>query len=159
LRSHCRPKTRSSDPTTSRRAEIGTSVSAGPSAATAAASATVAAATPRSEERHPRVIPAARTIVSASTISTALARKAERTRKTALTSPRSAVQRLDLAREVLLANAPLQLQRRRHLALLGGEVAREDREALDLLEPRELGVHVVDDSLKEIVHVLAAKLP
>src|SRR5205085_4179674 len=94
-----------------------------------------------------------------STISTALARKAERTRKTALMTPLSAVQRLDLAREVLLADAPLQLQRRRHLAVLGGEVAREDREALDLLEPREVGVHLVDDPLDEAVHVRAAQLP
>src|SRR2546421_74732 len=87
LRSHCSPKTSSSAPTTRRRAEIGTSVSAGPSAAVAAARTPVAAPTPRRDERQPRVIPAASTIVSASTISTALARKAERTRKTALTSP------------------------------------------------------------------------
>ena len=38
------------------------------------------------------------------------------------------------SREVLLDDAPPQLQRRRDLALLGREVPREDREALDLLE-------------------------
>ena len=44
LRSHCRPKMSRSAPTTSRSASIGTSVSAGPSAATTTASAPVAAA-------------------------------------------------------------------------------------------------------------------
>ena len=43
---------------------------------------------PASAERQPRVIPAASTIVSASTISTALARNEERTRKTALIGQR-----------------------------------------------------------------------
>ena len=41
----------------------------------------VAAPRPASADRQPRASPAARTIVSASTISTALARNAERTRK------------------------------------------------------------------------------
>src|SRR5207302_8332976 len=53
----------------------------GPSAAVIAASASVAAPTPASDDRQPRASAEARTIVSASTISTALARKAERTRK------------------------------------------------------------------------------
>jgi hypothetical protein len=39
------------------------------------------------------------------------------------------------------------LQRRRDLVLLGAEVAREDREALDLLVARAVGVHLVDDRL------------
>ena len=58
----------------------------GPNAATTATSPRIAAATPASAERQPRVSPAASTIVSASTISTALARNDERTRKTALTA-------------------------------------------------------------------------
>ena len=53
-----------------------------------AARATTAAPVPAREERQPRARPAARTIVSASTISTALARNAERMRKTALMTPR-----------------------------------------------------------------------
>src|SRR5947199_245309 len=57
-------------------------VSAGPSAATMTASASTAAAIPMSEDRHPRAMPDASTMVSASTISTALARNADRTRKT-----------------------------------------------------------------------------
>src|SRR4051812_45055678 len=61
---------------------MGISVSAGPSAATTTASAAVAAPTPTSEERQPRVSPAASTIVSASTISTALARKVDAKRRT-----------------------------------------------------------------------------
>ena len=51
-------------------------------------------------------------------------------------------------------DAALQLQRRRHLVLVGGEVAREDREALDLLEARALGVHVVDDGLHATLDLL-----
>src|SRR3954464_9541202 len=85
LRSHCRPKTSRKAPTTSRSVSSGITVSAGPSTATTTASRTTAAATPVRLDRQPRAIPAARTIVRASTISTALARKAERTRKTALT--------------------------------------------------------------------------
>ena len=90
MRSHCRPKTRRREPTTSRSASIGMTVSAGPRAPTIAASTTVAAATPVSDERQPRATPEARTIVSASTNSTALARKAERTRKPAV-MPRGTV--------------------------------------------------------------------
>ena len=44
------------------------------------------------------------------------------------------VEGVDLVREVLEDDPPLELERRRHLALLHLEVAREDREALDLLE-------------------------
>ena len=54
----------------------GSSPSAGPSAATSAASTSTAAPTPISVERQPRTTPTASTIVSASTISTALARNA-----------------------------------------------------------------------------------
>ena len=46
----------------------------------------------------------------------------------------SGIQPLD-GREVLLHDAAAQLQRRRDLALLGREVAREHLEALDLLVP------------------------
>src|SRR6266545_8233648 len=59
---------------------------------------------------------------------------------------RRRVERLDLGREVLFADATLQLQRRCDLALVGTEVARQHREALDLLRATELGVRVVDDT-------------
>jgi hypothetical protein len=84
FRSHCIPKASRSAPTTSRSDSIGTTRSAGPSAATRAASTIVAAATPISGERQPRTTPTPSTIVSASTISTALARKAPRIRRTVL---------------------------------------------------------------------------
>src|SRR5437868_531594 len=84
FRSHCSPKARRSAPTTSRSVPIGTTRSAGPSAATSVASTTVAAPTPISVERQPRTMPTPRTIVSASTISTALARKAPTIRRTVL---------------------------------------------------------------------------
>src|SRR5213593_218486 len=61
---------------------MGSAVSAGPSAATIAASTSRAAATPVQAERQPRVIPAASTIVSASTPSTALAKKTATNRRT-----------------------------------------------------------------------------
>ena len=50
-------------------------------------------------------------------------------------SLRRRVELLDGVREVLHHDAALQLQRRRHLVVLHREVARQDREALDLLEP------------------------
>src|SRR5205085_10394036 len=62
----------------------GNTVRAGPSAATVTASAASAAADPTSAERQSRVIPMATTMVSASTISTPLARKEAATRNTAL---------------------------------------------------------------------------
>ena len=46
---------------------------------------------------------------------------------------------------MLGADAAFELQRRRHLVLLGAELARQDRKALDLLEARELRVRLVDD--------------
>src|SRR5258706_4843947 len=63
---------------------IGTSVSAGPSAATTTASAISASTTPFNVDRQPRETPTARTIVNASTISTEEARNDARTRKTLL---------------------------------------------------------------------------
>ena len=84
LRSHCKPKINSSVPTTNCSAAMGMAVSAGPSTAQMAARTTSAAPTPTREERHPRVTPAASTMVSASTISTAEARKLARTRNTPL---------------------------------------------------------------------------
>src|SRR4051812_5095886 len=65
-----------------RSVSIGSLEIDGPSRPTSAASASSAAPTPISAERQPRVTPTARTMVSASTISTALARKALRKRKT-----------------------------------------------------------------------------
>src|SRR5207244_9614629 len=57
---------------------------------------------------------------------------------------------------MLLANAALQLQRRRHLAVLGREIARQDRELLDLLEAGVPRVDLVDDALDELLDVVAA---
>src|SRR5215831_10330711 len=89
LRSHCRPKTASRAPTTRRSPVSGTRVRAGPTAATMAARTTSAAAIPWNVDRHSRVRPAARTIVSASTASTAQATKTVRTRASEFTrSPR-----------------------------------------------------------------------
>ena len=82
FRSHCRPNDKSSAPTTSRNVEIGIALSAGPSAATIPASTIVAAPSPYIVERQPRTVPTASTIVSASTASTALARKVARNRRT-----------------------------------------------------------------------------
>ena len=100
LRSHCRPNVSSKPPTTSRSALIGMRVSAGPSAATITASASVAAPSPVSAERQPRETPAASTIVSASTNSTALARNADAIEKPAVTraSSESGVELVDRRR-------------------------------------------------------------
>ena len=84
FRSHCRPKTSRKAPTTSRRASSGITVNAGPEGGDDRRQGDDRGSDPASEERQPRARPAASTIVSASTISTALARNAERTRKTAL---------------------------------------------------------------------------
>src|SRR5207244_4777074 len=67
----------------------------------------------------------------------------------------SGVERLDLGGEVLLADAPLQLQCRRDLVFFGAEVARQDRETLDLLEARELLVDVLDDARDVGLRLLA----
>ena len=61
---------------------------------------------------------------------------------------------VDLGLEVLDHRAAPELERRRDLAILHREVAREDREALHLLEARALAVRVVDDALHELVHAL-----
>ena len=66
---------------------IGISDSAGPSTATMTARAASAAATPHPAERQPRVTPTASTIVSASTISTAEARKAAATTSSSCIQP------------------------------------------------------------------------
>jgi hypothetical protein len=77
------PNTRSRMPTTMRRSSMGTHCSSeAPSAPTITASAIEAAKTPVSDVRQPLVMPTARMIVIASTISTVDARKAARTRKT-----------------------------------------------------------------------------
>src|SRR6266511_2969956 len=74
LRSHCRPNTSSSEPTTSRRAPIGTSVSAVPSAPTSTARMLRPAAAPSQVERHPRTLPTPTTMITISMTSTAAAR-------------------------------------------------------------------------------------
>src|SRR5919109_5549664 len=69
-------------------------------------------------------------------------------------SPHSTVELLDLVREVLLADPAPQLERRRHLLLLGREVAGEDGEALDLLEARAVCVYGLHDLLDQRMHSL-----
>src|SRR5213594_3506934 len=77
LRSQRSPKSSRSVPTTPFRRSSGTIVtSATPSVAMMIASVPVAAIVPRSDARHPRVTPTARTMVVASTNSTALATNA-----------------------------------------------------------------------------------
>src|SRR6266446_1275209 len=76
FRSHCNPNASNRAPTTRRSVPIGIEPSAGPSAATRTASTIVAAPTPIRVERQPRTTPTPSTIVNASTISTALAKKA-----------------------------------------------------------------------------------
>ena len=67
---------------------------------------------------------------------------------------RLGVERLDLVREVLLHRSAPELERRRDLARLHREVAREDGEPLDLLEARAIAVRVVDDALKQLADTL-----
>ena len=69
---------------------------------------------------------------------------------------RLGVQRVDLFCEVLLHGSASDLERRRDLAGVHREVARENREALHLLEARTLLVDVVDDALQERVDALVA---
>ncbi len=72
----------SSAPTKIRRLLIGTTASAGPRTATTIDSAPSAAAAPMIADRQPRVTPTAKTMVSASTISTRQATKAAAKRNT-----------------------------------------------------------------------------
>jgi hypothetical protein len=102
LRSHCSPNASNSAPTTRRSVPIGIEPSAGPSAATRTASTIVAAPTPIRVERQPRTTPTPSTIVYASTISTALARKAPVTIRTVVVftttgSPRSSLPASELS--------------------------------------------------------------
>src|SRR5438046_3566867 len=74
---------------TRRRPSIGTCPSAGPSTAIRSASTSSATPTPISVDRQPRTTPTPRTIVSASTISTALAEKAPSRMRISLVLKRS----------------------------------------------------------------------
>jgi hypothetical protein len=74
LRSHCRPKTSSSDPTTSRNPPMGTAVSAVPSTRTRTASTARPAPAPSHVERHPRTLPTPTTMITISMTSTQAAR-------------------------------------------------------------------------------------
>ena len=67
------------------------------------------------------------------------------------------VELFDLVREVLVHDLAAELQRRRELALLLREVARQDREALDLLDAHAVAVHVVDDLLHELLRIAAGR--
>jgi hypothetical protein len=74
FRSHCRPKTSSSDPITSCSAPIGTFVSAVPNAPTSSVSAARPAPAPSQVERQPRTLPTPTTMMTISMTSTAAAR-------------------------------------------------------------------------------------
>src|SRR3954447_19656299 len=67
------------------------------------------------------------------------------------------VDRLYFGREVVEDDAALELQRRRHLSLVHREVARQDREALDLFEARAVSVHGIDDLLHACVLLLVGE--
>src|SRR4030095_16294122 len=77
LRSHCRPKTSSSDPTTSRSAPTGTAVRAVPSATTSTASTARPPPAPSQVDRHPRTLPTPTTMITISMTSTQAARNEE----------------------------------------------------------------------------------
>src|SRR5438045_8010375 len=66
---------------------------------------------------------------------------------------RSRVQLVDLVGEVLLHDAAAKLERRRQLALLLREIARENREALDLLDAHAVAVDLVDERLHELLRI------
>src|SRR5258708_17433112 len=59
---------------------------------------------------------------------------------------------------MLLHDAAPELQRRRQLAGLLREVAREDREALDLLDAHPVAVDVVDELLYELLGIAAGRV-
>src|SRR6516225_10865124 len=81
LRSHERPRTSRSAPTTTRNASMGTyRINGTPTTTTRTPSTSAAATAPQIAERQPRLTPAATTRVNASTISTRLAPKTARTR-------------------------------------------------------------------------------
>src|SRR6266581_1741878 len=75
--SHLIPKSSSSTPTASCRYWIGVRAISGPKARTSSARKASPARVPASADRHPRTVPTASTMVSASTASTSEARKAE----------------------------------------------------------------------------------
>ena len=127
------------------------SVSAGPSAATIAASATR-----RRPEPGERRAPAARHA----------GREHDRERLDELDRAREErggdekaggheVELLDLVCEVLVHDPAAQLQRRRDLAVFLREVARQDREPLDLLDAHAVAVDLVDDLLHELLRLAA----
>src|SRR3954470_16653415 len=70
----------------------------------------------------------------------------------------SRVELFDLGREVLVHDLAAELERRRDLALFLREVARNDREALDLLDANAVAVHVVDDLAHELLRIAAGGL-
>ena len=94
LRIHCTPKTSSSAPTTTRSPRSGICDTAGPSAATMTASSASAAPVPRPAERQSLAVPAASTIVVASTASTAQARNTAMNSALAAPTPASRIRSL-----------------------------------------------------------------
>src|SRR5262249_8501584 len=110
----------------------------GPSAPITAARTSAAAPTPISVERQPRVTPTARTIVSASTISTALARKAARKRKAVV-----------IAAPAARPAQPLCTDRRRRS---GGEIGDSLRDGRGELEPVAAARRADDDRAVALEH-------
>ena len=109
LRSHCRPKISSRPPTTRCRTSIGSAVSAGPDRGDDRRPAPAARRRRRaSAERQLRVVPTASTIVSASTASTAQARKTETASPASapLTAPLCAVHARSLTAQEPQQRAP-----------------------------------------------------
>src|SRR5664280_1510773 len=85
LRNQPTPNTSNNPPTKRRRYEIGIAEIAGPRTTTITVSVITAVAPPISADRHPRVVPAANRIVSASTASTMHARNTATNRATLTT--------------------------------------------------------------------------
>ncbi len=77
LRSQVSPKTNSNPPTATRKTEIDKCEIAGPKIAMMATRVTNPVMTPRSADFQSRAVPTARTMVTASTASTAQAKKTE----------------------------------------------------------------------------------
>ena len=89
FRSHCNPKTTSNPPTTSRKTVNGIKVNAGPRTATTTASTMIPETTPLIAERQSQPVPAASTMVNASTASTTQARNTARNSAPLLITPNS----------------------------------------------------------------------
>src|SRR5947209_8194805 len=140
LRNHCSPNTSRTVPTTRRSESIGRFARAGPRPATMTANPPTAAATPHPADRQPRVTPTARTMVKASTISTADAKNAAATRRTlCIATSRSDAVRRPLSASVVYATTMAQSVASAtdtyaaRVAERGGALAPAERRVADLL--------------------------